>query len=115
MLAELNEKLVRGGGLRIIGRLYRGPRHITAKFPVRRPEDLRNRAFRAVVRAILGVNTSGIEGTHSLVSRALRRGAERRLAYGEVVRGSVQVEFSRKDEDGTELDETPDEDEEEAP
>jgi tripartite ATP-independent transporter DctP family solute receptor len=48
VLAELNEKLVRGGGLRIIGRLYRGPRHITAKFPVRRPEDLRNRAFRAV-------------------------------------------------------------------
>ena len=42
--------------------------------------DPLNRAFRAVVRAILGPNTSGIEGTHSHVSRALRRVAERRLA-----------------------------------
>jgi hypothetical protein len=42
--------------------------------------DPLNRAFRAVVRAILGPNTSGTEGTHSLVSRALRRVAERRLA-----------------------------------
>ena len=52
-------------------------------YPGRRePEgaDPLNRAFRAVVRAILGPSTSGIEGTHSLVSRALRRVAERRLA-----------------------------------
>ena len=52
-------------------------------YPGRRtPEgaDPLNRAFRAVVRAIFGPNTSGIEGTHSLVSRALRRVAERRLA-----------------------------------
>ena len=51
-------------------------------YPGRRsPEeaDPLNRAFRAVARAILGPNTSGIEGTHSLVSRALRRVAERRL------------------------------------
>ena len=41
--------------------------------------DPLNRAFRAIVRAILDLNTSGIEGTHSLVSRALRRVAERRL------------------------------------
>ena len=41
--------------------------------------DPLNRAFRAIVRAILGPNTSGIEGTHSLVSQALRRLAERRL------------------------------------
>ena len=40
-------------------------------------------------------------------------GAERRLPYAEVVRGNVQVEFSRKDEDGPELDETTDEDDEE--
>ena len=47
-------------------------------YPGRRePEgaDPLNRAFRAVVRAILGPNTSGVEGTHSLVSRALRRRA----------------------------------------
>jgi hypothetical protein len=52
-------------------------------YPGRRaPEgaDPLNRAFRAVVRAILGPNTSSIEDTHSLVSRALRRVAERRLA-----------------------------------
>ncbi len=42
--------------------------------------DPLNRAFRAIVRAILGPNTSGIEGTHLVVSRALRRVAERRLA-----------------------------------
>ncbi len=42
--------------------------------------DPLNRAFRAVVRAILAPNTPGIEGAHSLVSRALRRVAERRLA-----------------------------------
>jgi len=41
--------------------------------------DPLNRAFRAVVRAILGPNTSGIEGTHLIVSQALRRLAERRL------------------------------------
>ena len=52
-------------------------------YPGRRsPEgaDPLNRAFRAVVRTILGRNTSGIEGTHSLVSQALRRVAGRRLA-----------------------------------
>lgn len=48
VLMEMNERLVSGAGLRIIGRIYRGPRHISAKFPVRRPEDLRNRPFRAV-------------------------------------------------------------------
>ncbi len=52
-------------------------------YPGRRsPEgaDPLNRALRAVVRAILGPNTSGIEGPHSLVSLVLRHVAERRLA-----------------------------------
>ena len=52
-------------------------------YPGRRePEgaDPLNRAFRAIVRAILGPNTSGIEGTHLVVSRALRRVAEHRLS-----------------------------------
>ncbi len=51
-------------------------------YPGRRePEgaDPLNRAFRAIVRAILGPNTSGVEGTHLVVSQALRRVAERRL------------------------------------
>ncbi|GIX10215.1 TRAP transporter substrate-binding protein [Elioraea sp.] len=45
---ELNERLVAAAGIRIVGRIYRGPRHITAKFAVRRPEDLSNKPFRAV-------------------------------------------------------------------
>ncbi len=52
-------------------------------YPGRRsPEgaDPLNRAFRAVVRTILSLHTSGTEGTLSLVSEALRRLAERRLA-----------------------------------
>jgi tripartite ATP-independent transporter DctP family solute receptor len=48
VMRELNERLVSTSGIRIVGRMYRGPRHITARFPVRRPEDLRNRPFRAV-------------------------------------------------------------------
>ncbi len=48
VVRELNDRLVRAAGIRIVGRMYRGPRHITARFPVRRPEDLRNRPFRAV-------------------------------------------------------------------
>ncbi len=42
--------------------------------------DPLNRAFCAVVRAILSPHTWGIEGTHALVSRALHRVAGRRLA-----------------------------------
>ena len=41
-------------------------------------------------------------------------GAERRLAYAQVVRGNVQVEFNRKDA-GDDADAVDDEDEEEAP
>jgi tripartite ATP-independent transporter DctP family solute receptor len=48
VVQEMNERLVRTAGIRIVGRMYRGPRHITARFPVRRPEDLRGRPFRAV-------------------------------------------------------------------
>jgi tripartite ATP-independent transporter DctP family solute receptor len=48
VLAEMNDRMVKTAGIRLVGRFYRGPRHITAKFPVRRPDDLRNRPFRAV-------------------------------------------------------------------
>jgi tripartite ATP-independent transporter DctP family solute receptor len=48
VLQEMNQKLVQTAGIRIVGRIYRGPRHITARFAVRKPEDLRNRPFRAV-------------------------------------------------------------------
>ncbi|NIA69902.1 TRAP transporter substrate-binding protein [Pelagibius litoralis] len=47
-LQEINEKLIREGGVRIIGRLYRGARHISSNFEVKSPDDLAGKAFRAV-------------------------------------------------------------------
>lgn len=46
-LQAINEKLV-AQGVRIIGRIYRGDRHITSNFPVKAPEDLAGKPFRAV-------------------------------------------------------------------
>lgn len=46
-LQEINEKLV-AQGVRIIGRIYRGDRHITSNFPVKAPADLEGKPFRAV-------------------------------------------------------------------
>ncbi|TPW27729.1 TRAP transporter substrate-binding protein [Pararhizobium mangrovi] len=48
VLKEINEKLVEKGGVRIIGRIYRGAREISANFPVKSPADLKGKAFRAV-------------------------------------------------------------------
>lgn len=47
-LQEINQRLVEEGGIRIIGHIYRGARHISAKFPVQSPADLQGRPFRAV-------------------------------------------------------------------
>ena len=47
-LQEINERLVAEGGVRIIGRIYRGARHISSNFPVKSPADLSGKAFRAV-------------------------------------------------------------------
>ncbi len=47
-VAAINERLVKDGGVRIIGRIYRGARHISSKFPVKSPADLANKPFRAV-------------------------------------------------------------------
>ena len=46
-LQAINEKLV-AQGVRIIGRIYRGDRHITSNFPVKTPDDLAGKPFRAV-------------------------------------------------------------------
>lgn len=46
-LQAVNEKLV-AHGVRIIGRIYRGDRHISSKFPVKTPADLTGKPFRAV-------------------------------------------------------------------
>jgi tripartite ATP-independent transporter DctP family solute receptor len=47
-LKELNEKLVKQGNVRVIGRIYRGARHISSKFAVKSPADLKGKPFRAV-------------------------------------------------------------------
>jgi tripartite ATP-independent transporter DctP family solute receptor len=47
-LQEINEKLIEAGGVRIIGRIYRGARHISSNFEVKSPDDLAGKAFRAV-------------------------------------------------------------------
>lgn len=47
-LQEINEKLISEGGVRIIGRIYRGARHISSNFEVKSPADLENKPFRAV-------------------------------------------------------------------
>lgn len=46
-LQAINEKLVEQG-VRIIGRIYRGDRHISSNFPVLSPADLSGKPFRAV-------------------------------------------------------------------
>lgn len=47
-LAELNEKLVAEGGVRIIGRIYRGARQISSNFEIKSPDDMAGKPFRAV-------------------------------------------------------------------
>jgi tripartite ATP-independent transporter DctP family solute receptor len=48
VLQEFNQKLIAGGNMRIIGRLYRGARQMTAKQPVYSPADLKGKKFRGV-------------------------------------------------------------------
>jgi tripartite ATP-independent transporter DctP family solute receptor len=47
-LQQINEQLVEQGGVRIIGRIYRGARHISSNFEVKSPADLEGKPFRAV-------------------------------------------------------------------
>lgn len=48
ILQEFNERLIEGGDMRIIGRLFRGARQMTANQPVRSPADLQGKPFRGV-------------------------------------------------------------------
>ena len=48
LLQEFNTRLVSGGNMRIIGRLYRGARQMTAKQAVYSPADLQGKRFRGV-------------------------------------------------------------------
>lgn len=45
---QINEQLIAEGGIRIVGRIYRGARHISSNFPVMSPADLTDKPFRAV-------------------------------------------------------------------
>jgi tripartite ATP-independent transporter DctP family solute receptor len=47
-LQHINEQLIAEGGVRIIGRIYRGARHISSNFEVKSPDDLAGKPFRAV-------------------------------------------------------------------
>lgn len=47
-LQQINEQLIEEGGVRIIGRIYRGARHISSNFEVKSPDDLAGQPFRAV-------------------------------------------------------------------
>ncbi|MEX2519961.1 MAG: TRAP transporter substrate-binding protein [Paracoccaceae bacterium] len=48
VLQEFNESLIKNGNMRVIGRLFRGARQMTAKFAVYSPADLEGKAFRGV-------------------------------------------------------------------
>jgi tripartite ATP-independent transporter DctP family solute receptor len=48
VLKEFNDKLVAEGGMRIIGRLFRGARQMTAKQAIYSPADLQGKPFRGV-------------------------------------------------------------------
>ncbi len=47
-LQAINEQLIAEGGVRIIGRIYRGARQISTNFEVKSPADLAGKPFRAV-------------------------------------------------------------------
>jgi tripartite ATP-independent transporter DctP family solute receptor len=48
ILQEFNDRLVKGGNMRIVGRLYRGARQMTAKMAIYSPADLQGKKFRGV-------------------------------------------------------------------
>ncbi|MGR3793357.1 TRAP transporter substrate-binding protein [Vannielia sp. SX4] len=48
VLQAFNEQLIENGNMRVIGRLFRGARQMTAKMPVYSPADLEGQPFRGV-------------------------------------------------------------------
>lgn len=48
IMKEMSEKLVKQANIRIVGRLYRGARQMTAKMAVYSPADLKDKRFRGV-------------------------------------------------------------------
>lgn len=48
VMQDINKQLVEKGGVRIVGNFYRGARQLSAKFPVKSPDDLKGRKIRGV-------------------------------------------------------------------
>jgi tripartite ATP-independent transporter DctP family solute receptor len=48
VMQEFNAKMVKDSGMRIVGRLFRGARQMTAKMAVYSPDDLKGKPFRGV-------------------------------------------------------------------
>jgi tripartite ATP-independent transporter DctP family solute receptor len=59
IMQEFNERLVENGDLRIIGRLFRGARQMTANMAVRTPADLEGKPFRGVPLQLWTTMVSG--------------------------------------------------------
>ncbi|MDE0924903.1 TRAP transporter substrate-binding protein [Aurantimonas coralicida] len=59
VMQEFNEQLVEKGGMRIIGRLFRGARQMTANQAVRTPADLEGKPFRGVPLQLWTTMVSG--------------------------------------------------------
>ncbi len=60
VLAEINEKLVANGGVRIVGNFYRGARQLTARYPVYSPADMAGKKFRGVPIALWNTMLKGM-------------------------------------------------------
>lgn len=60
VLQEINKQLVDKGGVRIVGNFYRGARQLSAKFPVKSPEDLKGRKIRGVPIKLWNTMLSGM-------------------------------------------------------
>jgi len=52
ILQRLNNDLVRAGGVRVLGVIYRGSRQLSTNFPVRSPADLAGKRIRGVPNAV---------------------------------------------------------------
>lgn len=48
ILQEVNKQLIDAGGMRIVGSLYQGARHLTSKEKVLSPDDMKGKKYRGV-------------------------------------------------------------------
>lgn len=60
VMQDINKQLVEKGGVRIVGNFYRGARQLSAKFPVKSPDDLKGRKIRGVPIKLWNTMLSGM-------------------------------------------------------